>query len=84
MTDSLTPEKVTKLTLRVDEWGNAEFVAADGRVMFEVCPRKDGRSIEVRSISTCKVGGRFYGTELLVAPRVTNVVHISTVPYDDE
>lgn len=81
MSEQRTPER---LTLLIGQYGDAEFVAADGRTMFEVRARKDGRSIEVRAVNNCKVNGRIYSTSLQVAPQVTNVIYVSTVPYDEQ
>jgi hypothetical protein len=60
-----------------------EFVANDGRVMFEVLASKDGRSIEVRGIETCMVGGVLYSSMLDVRPVVANVVEVRARPYDE-
>lgn len=58
------------------------FQNEDGRAMFEVRVGKDGRSIEVRGVETCKVGGVLYTEQLSIEPRSTNVVMVRTLPWD--
>jgi hypothetical protein len=41
---------------------SVRFVCDDGRTMFEVRIRKDGRSLEVRGVDTAIVNGVLYGT----------------------
>lgn len=58
------------------------FIAEDGREMFEVRAGKDGRSIEVRGIETCKVNGKLYTSALEIRPQVTNSIIIRTQLYE--
>mgnify|MGYP001040589226 CR=1 FL=1 len=60
-----------------------EFVASDGRVMFEVRASKDGRAIEVRGVEACMVGDVLYSSLLDVRPVVANVVEVRARPYDE-
>ena len=59
------------------------FVAEDGRTMFEVTVRKDGHSIEVRGVETCKVDGILYSEALEIRPRVSNCIEIIARRYDE-
>lgn len=58
------------------------FIAEDGREMFEVRAGKDGRSIEVRGIETCRVNGKVYTSGLEIRPHVTNSITIRTQLYE--
>ena len=58
------------------------FVAEDGRTMFEVIGNKDGRSLEVRAVDTCKVDGILYAGTLEIVPKCGNVVIVRTEKYD--
>lgn len=58
------------------------FVAEDGLTMFEVVAGKDGRSIEVRGVDTCKVGDVVYSNALDIRPHVSNLVEIRAREYD--
>ena len=58
------------------------FVAEDGRTMFEVVAGKDGRSIEVRGVDTCKVGDQVYSNALDIRPHVSNLVEIRAREYE--
>ncbi len=60
------------------------FVAEDGRTMFEVVAGKDGRSIEVRGVETCRVDGVLYSNAIDVRPQVTNLVTIRAREHDDQ
>ncbi len=60
-----------------------DFVAEDGRLMFQVRIGKDGRSLEVSACDVCKVGGTLYNSRLVVEPLVTNAITISTRKYED-
>lgn len=59
------------------------FVADDGRTMFEVRWMKDGRSIEVRGVANCRVGGVLYDSCIDVRPRVGNCVEVRAREYGD-
>jgi len=58
------------------------FVTPDGRTMFSIEAREDGRSISIRAVDTCKVGGKLYRTALAIEPVVGNVVCIRTLEYN--
>jgi hypothetical protein len=58
------------------------FKTPDGRCMFEVKCADDGKSLEVSAVESCIVGGVLHDTRLMVSPRVSNVVHISTHEYE--
>lgn len=57
------------------------FKAPDGRTMFEVTANKDGKSINVRAVDTCKIDGIVYGHSLIVKPEATNSIDVSTEVY---
>lgn len=57
------------------------FIAEDGRCMFEVRCGKDGRSLEVSAIDTCKVDGRLYSSSLAICPNAANSVRVETKLY---
>jgi hypothetical protein len=59
------------------------FVAEDGNTMFEVRCGKDGRSIEVRGVECCKVGGVLYSECIDVRPVVSNRIIVRSREYDD-
>jgi len=61
---------------------SVRFVCDDGRTMFEVRIKKDGASLEVRSVGTAKVNGVLYGTTLCVIPHVTNSITVAALPCD--
>ncbi len=61
---------------------SVRFVCDDGRTMFEVRIRKDGKSLEVRGVDTAVVNGVLYGTALCVLPHVTNSITVAAIPYD--
>lgn len=61
--------------------GNSiRFVADDGRTILEVCI-KDPRTVEVRGVSTYKIGDKLYTEQLIIEPRVSNCIWISTKEY---
>lgn len=59
-----------------------QLLAQDGRVLFEVRAGKDGRSLEIRGVDTCKVDGVLYGNGLLVKPNADNSITVLAEPYD--
>lgn len=78
-----TGHSVTKDVQLVDS-DRVRFVAEDGRTMFEVVAGKDGRSIEVRGVEACRVGGVMYSNAFDVRPQVTNQVTIRAREYGDD
>lgn len=58
------------------------FLTDDGRTMFEVGIGADGRSLDVRAVDCCHVGGVVYDTRLVVHPECANSITIATKPYD--
>lgn len=75
-----TGHSVTKDEALVESY-MVRFKAPDGRCMFEVRCGDDGKSIEVSAVESCMVDGVVHDTRLIVAPRVSNVIHISTHEY---
>ena len=63
---------------------SVRFVAEDGLTMFEVSSGSDGRSIEVRGVSTTKVGGQFYVPSLELMPQASNLITIRTRPFNSQ
>jgi hypothetical protein len=57
------------------------FIAEDGRTMFEVSAMKDGKSISVRGVETCVVGGVMYSSKLEIKPIVSNSIEIHSAVY---
>lgn len=49
--------------------------------MFEVTIEMDGKSIEIRGVTTTKVDGVLYSEHLSVNPFSRNCIVISAVPY---
>lgn len=64
------------------EGESVRFVAEDGREMFEILLGKDGHSIEVRGVTSCKVDGVLYHEHLAIHPRAANNVIISATPLE--
>lgn len=62
---------------------SVRFVCDDDRVMFEVHVGTDGKSIEIRAVENCKVGGILYSSRLLIEPNVSNSITVSVARYDD-
>lgn len=62
--------------------GRADFYAEDGRQMFEVCVGKDGRSLIIRGINTCKVGDKLYSAYLQVEPQAANSIAVRTREWE--
>lgn len=58
------------------------FVAPDGRDMFEITIQKDGKSIEIRGVTTTRVNGVLYSETLSIQPQSRNGVIISVTPYN--
>lgn len=58
------------------------FTADDGRVMFSVDIGKDGRSIQIRGVDACMVGGVLYSSYLEVLPEVANTITVRTRLYE--
>lgn len=77
-----TGHSVSKDVQLVDS-DRVRFVAEDGRTMFEVAAGKDGRSIEVRGVESCRVNEVLYSNAIDVRPLVTNLVTIRAREYDD-
>lgn len=73
---------MSKLKL-VSKEQRVSFVTEDERVMFEVTAGKDGRSLEIRAVDTCRVGGELYSDRMEVLPIVSNVVEIRTRKYEE-
>jgi len=71
-----------KLEIGIKE-DRVSFVASDGRIMFEVKPGKDGKSIEVRGVETCLVDGVLYSQFIDIRPIVGNCVQIMVRLYDE-
>lgn len=63
--------------------GSVQFIAEDGRTMFDVRPQDDGRSIEIRGVTLCRVAGVLYSSTLELRPVVANVVIVRARQYDD-
>jgi hypothetical protein len=61
---------------------SVEFIAEDGRQMFEVYVGKDGRSLTIRGINTCKVGDTLYSAYLQVEPQAANSITVRTREWD--
>lgn len=72
-----------KVTFRLDDLGDVEAIAPDGRVLFGIHRGKDANSIEVSGIEVCRIEGELYGTRLELRPIVANVIKISAVRYDE-
>ncbi len=60
-----------------------DFVAEDGRTMFQVWIGKDGHSLEVRGVDVCKVAGVIYDSRFAVEPNASNAITIRAVRYQD-
>jgi len=60
------------------------FVADDGRTIFEVSIGKDGRSLDVRAVDNCVIGGELYAARLVVAPHASNSASVRVPRYEDE
>lgn len=65
------------------EGNRIRFVAEDGQTMFEVTAGKDGRSIEVRAVDTCRVDGVLYNGIIEIHPLCGNSIEIRTQKYQD-
>lgn len=63
---------------------SVRFVAEDGRTMFEVKIGKDGKSIEILGIETCKVGGVLYSDCIDIRPRVGNCIEVLARRYSEK
>lgn len=61
------------------------FVCDDDeeRVLFEIRIGSDGRSLEVRAVDTFVSEGELYSNRLRIDPVVSNVVRVSTIPYEE-
>lgn len=55
-----------------------KFVTEDGKTVFEVSVNEDGRSINVRGVDVCRFDGGIYIEALVIEPKVSNSVDIST------
>jgi hypothetical protein len=64
------------------EDGHAKVYAEDGRQMFEVCAGKDGRSLTIRGINTCKIGEKLYSAYLQVEPNAANLISVRTREWE--
>lgn len=58
------------------------FIAEDDRQMFEVYVGKDGRSLIIRGINTCKVDGKLYSAYLQVEPSAANSITVRTREWE--
>ncbi|KQP36109.1 hypothetical protein [Pseudorhodoferax sp. Leaf274] len=58
------------------------FADENGRTMFEVSIRPDGRSLDVRAVEVTKHDGELYESTLEIRPAAANCVRISTPRYD--
>ncbi len=61
---------------------SVRFKAEDGSTMFEVVVQNDGKSIEIRGVESCFVGGTLYNNRLLIKPNVSNSIQVTVEPYD--
>jgi hypothetical protein len=77
-----TGHVVTKDIARVDATA-VRFVSSDGRTMFEVSARDDGRSIEVRGVDACMVDGILYASSIDVRPFVGNCIAVMVRKYEE-
>jgi hypothetical protein len=68
-----------KIELKQD---SVEFIAEDGRIAFEVCAGKDGRSIEIRGRNIFKVRDVLYDSSLEIEPRVANAIIVKAKKYE--
>lgn len=68
-------------TRQVIEGTSVRFVAEDGRDAFEVSIGRDGRSIEVRGISSYRVDGVLYREKLEICAEASNSITISSKPH---
>ena len=72
------------MTMKIElDGGHVNFYAEDGRQMFEVCADKDGRSLTIRGINTCKVGDTLYSCYLQVEPQAANAIAVRARPYEE-
>ena len=69
--------------IQVVEAQAVRFVAEDNRTMFEVSALKDGSGIEVRAVDATVRDGVLHEATILVSPRTSNMVMLTTPKYGE-
>ena len=59
------------------------MIADDGRTAFEIAVVGPD-TLEIRGVDTYKVGGLLMSSSISVRPKVSNVVHVSSVEWDKQ
>ena len=60
------------------------FIDDDGRCLFEVHICDEPGAIEVRGSETHKINGKIHTEALMIEPRFSNSIRISTKPWIDK
>jgi hypothetical protein len=83
---SKAKKKTLTLSFRSDPHGNGiEFFDSQGKVLFHVqcVSERNGNvpTLAIHGIDTCVHNKVVYSTHLSIQPRVTNLVHVTLLPY---